>query len=441
LARTEIPPAHAGHGWLAAIVPAAARRFRVADPSLAHTLGHAGAELVDDRPDVEIAPRSEIRGDAGCGVVVVAEPRPEGGQRIVRAGARAARSLRARVRAARARRTLRARGYEQTSTLLWALDRPFPLPGPEPAPSVRLPVWALVIGRHTAEPSMLAGVAEAAGVRLEERPNVRQGVLVAMTAQGVLRVAVGPAERQLDEQQRALERLQSLDPPPAVANRAPRLLGAGREGLARWTLEQRLPGRRPDVLDERLRDQCLEFLTELFSLGARAGGADPAERASVVALQCGPAEAVQLEALGDRLTASLAAVPRGFAHGDLWAENLLADGEGLTGVVDWDYAGEGRLPLLDLFHLLVNEERRQWRSSLGSVIAGRLLPLAAAGGGPEVSEYCGRVGLDSDPVLLTDLALAYWLDYVARLLELYADRAARPVWMRDNVTAVLNAVG
>src|SRR6476659_8511438 len=37
-------------------------------------------------------------------------------------------------------------------------------------------------------------------------------------------------------------------------------------------------------------------------------------------------------------------------------------------------------------------------------------------------------------------AVAYWLDYVARQLELYADCAERPVlWMEQNVSAVLAA--
>jgi hypothetical protein len=439
LAGAEIPPAHAGHGWLAVIVPADARSFRVTDSALEGALRYAGADLVDERPDVEIAAPTEIRGDADCAVVVIAEQRPEGGMRLVRGARRAARSLSARLRAARASRTLRVRGYARVSTLMWALDRPFPLAGLEPTASVRLPVWALVIGRRRAAPSMLAAAAAAAGVQLEQPPNVRQGVVVGMTVQGVLRVAIGPAERQIDEQTRALERLRELEPESALADLAPRVLRAGRAGLARWALEQRLPGRRPAAVDEHLRAECLEFLVELFSLGARLVGSDPTERASVVASQCGPREAAQLEVLAARLTQSLEGVQGGFAHGDFWSENLLTHGDRLTGVVDWDYAGEGRLPLLDLFHLLVNEERRQRRIGLGRAFTGCLLPSVREGGGPEVRELCRRIGLEADSELLKDLALSYWLDYVARQLELYADRAARPVWMRDNVSAVLRA--
>src|SRR5262249_40898322 len=88
LSRGRVAPAQAGHGWLAAIAPADARRFRVDDPALSETLRFAGAELTEDAPDVEIGPAP--RGDAGCAVVVVSDVRPEGGRRVARAIVRSA---------------------------------------------------------------------------------------------------------------------------------------------------------------------------------------------------------------------------------------------------------------------------------------------------------------------------------------------------------------
>ncbi len=435
-----IPPAHAGHGWLAALVPADARSFRVVDPALEQALRFAGAELVEERPDVEIGPADAIRGDARYAVVVVAEERPEGSFRPLRAALRAARSRRALRGASLAARGLRARGYEQVSTIPWALDRPFPLPG-QGAPAVGLPVWALVVGGPGGArgPTILESVAAAAGVQLEQLPNVRQGVVVAVTRQGVLRVAVGPAERQIAEQTHALARLRELGPGSLAVERAPAILGSGRVGFALWSLEERLPGKAPGAVTGNLRGECTRLLEELFGLGSAAAGPGPRERAGVVAAACDPAEARRLDELGARLAESNDTVPRGFAHGDFWSENLLADGEALAGVVDWDHGGEGRLPLADLFHLLVNEVRRQRRIGIGQAVADWLLPLSRQGGDAEVRSFCSRVGLDAEPRLLTDLALAYWLDYVARQLELYADRSARPVWMRDNVSRVLNA--
>ena len=404
-------------------MPADAVRFRVADPALAETLRFAGTELVEERPDVEIG--ADVRGDAACAVVVIADIRPEGGRRLVRAAVRAARSLRTRLRAGAAQRRLRASGYPRVTKLLWALDRPLPLPGLPAAEPPTLPVWALVVGRRGGGPTMLEAAAEQAGVELAQRPTVRQGVVVALTEARVLRVALGPAERQVEEQCAVLERL-------GGKLLSPRLLGDGRAGLARWTLEERLPGSRPAALTDALRARCVDYLVELFRLGPD-GDWDIGQRAAVVA-SAAPGHASELRELGERLRASLASAPRGFGHGDFWSENLLVDGERLTGIVDWDYGGGGRLPALDLLHLLVNEERRRRRIGIGRAMVDELFADSVDA---DMRDYCAR--LDVDPGLLGDLGLAYWLDYVARQLELYADRAARPVWMRENVTAVLGA--
>ena len=82
----------------------------------------------------------------------------------------------------------------------------------------------------------------------------------------------------------------------------------------------------------------------------------------------------------------------------------------------------------------MNEERRRRRVGIGRTIADYLLP---GGADDDVRNYCAVN--DVEPQLLPDLAVAYWLDYVARQLELYADRTERPVWMEQNVSAVLAA--
>ena len=49
-------------GWLAAIVPVAARRFRVRDREFAAVISAGGGELVDSSPDVEITAAGELVG-------------------------------------------------------------------------------------------------------------------------------------------------------------------------------------------------------------------------------------------------------------------------------------------------------------------------------------------------------------------------------------------
>ena len=57
------------------MLPAAARRFRVADARLAAALRVAGAELVAVSPDVEIVSRSEeLRGGAPVAAVSLGHP-------------------------------------------------------------------------------------------------------------------------------------------------------------------------------------------------------------------------------------------------------------------------------------------------------------------------------------------------------------------------------
>jgi hypothetical protein len=440
--RLATPPVHVGHGWLALVVPADATRFRVADAELADTLRRAGAELVEERPDVEVAPIAEIRGDAPCAVVAITEERPEGGLRLHRAVLRISRSLRMRIRAAWAALGLRRRGFTVVSTLFWMLEEPLPLPELGPQPRSFLPLRALVVGRRSSgvTRTLLDAARTGSGAGPTQSLLVQQGILIGLDEVGVLRVSIGPAGRMPERQRAILANLRSLNPPPSVAERVPWPLGSGRSGPARWTLERRLPGIRPAQLTDALWDECVDFLVALHRLGSGQGEHDLEERAEVIATTCRLEDRAGLSELARRLSSRLAGIPLGFAHGDFWSGNLLVERGRLTGVVDWDYAGEGRLPLMDLFHLWVNEYRVPLRLGLGRAVLVQLLPSVRSGGDRVIRAYCAETGLDQRGELLTDLALAYWLDWVAHQLEIYSDRQARPVWIQDNVQVVLREV-
>ena len=104
------PVCYAEHGWLAAVVPAAARRFRVVDARIAATLESAGAELTEDGAEVEIAPARVLQGKAPTAIVSIGAPMLEGRHRPLRAARRVVGSLELVAGAARARRALRALG-------------------------------------------------------------------------------------------------------------------------------------------------------------------------------------------------------------------------------------------------------------------------------------------------------------------------------------------
>lgn len=435
----------AAHGWLPAVVPAGARRFRVDDPELAAALADAGAELVESDPEVQIVSAgAEIRAGGDVAIVTVVGPESRAGPRLVRAVRRAAHSLRARLAAARARRGLRRQGYADVSVLYWDLPDRVRLPGlTEEGPS--LPRYALAVGRRgPREPTALESVLRSAADH-ELQPkwaSTRAGLVVLGVNGSLLRVAIGPTRAEIDNSVASLEALQAALPPPEVADRVPWPLARGRVGLADWSLERLLAGTQPPrAVEGLLLDDCLIFLQALARLrGAGDETHSFAALAGTVQEVCRPETARTLAGIAERLEGQLADVRRCFAHGDFFAGNLLADEGGrLSGVVDWDAAGPGRLPLLDLLHLTLTRSGPFADEDWGRTLLARLLPLARAGGDDEIAHYCGELGLATDPPLLEALVFAYWLDYAAYQLRAHPVRRSQPGWIEGNVERVVRS--
>jgi aminoglycoside phosphotransferase (APT) family kinase protein len=257
----------------------------------------------------------------------------------------------------------------------------------------------------------------------------------------VIRIAIGPGRQRIELQKTALERLAAGSPPPLVAERVPRLLGAGEVGLAGWSAEERLPGSTaPHELAPKLLSDCIDFLVALHVVDRGETGAAFVDSAKIVASFCSNDEHREavLE-LGNTLDAELAGLPRGFGHGDFWSRNLLVAGNRLQAVIDWDGAKPGQPPLLDLVHLRLSAHREKTREYLGTALVRHQLPWAAAGGDELTDLYCRRIGFEVDANVLKWLAFAYWLERIAFELNHNADRVQRPVWMRNNIELVLDA--
>ena len=438
------------HNWLAAAIPADARRFRVSDPKLASTLLDAGAEIVESDADVEIASPQGLEGAAPYAVVPLEHVPTEGGSRAARVWKRSSGSARVRLRARGVRAAVKRLGYSETAVLLWEWEQFVRVPGlPAPQPltiAERMPLGALVVGsRRGTPPSVLddvvAAARRAAGEALNPSwPLVRQGGLVVIADGGVLRIALGPARREMYLLREALDALRGASPAEVVAGRVPWMLDGGEAGLAEWTLERRLPGSEPPAeLTEELLSDCVDFLAALFTAGngSRTGPSLP-QRAKIIAEACDRRGAETLERVARRLEEDLAAVPRGFVHGDFWIRNLLVEEGRLVGVVDWHGAAPGGLPLLDLFHLRLSSVFERTRQYLGTALVEHLVPWARAGGDEVARSYCAQIGLDPTAELLESLVVGYWLTRTARELEMYADRRQRPVWMRHNVAEVVD---
>ena len=437
------------HGWLAAVLPADATRFRAVDQGLAAVLADAGAELVESGPDVDIAPASELRGEADLAVVSFAARPHDSTHLAVRVSRRLVSAAAVRVRALSARRVVRRRGYPRTEVVFWDVRQQFRVSGrraPGRKPVEYLPQRALVLGRRSADaPTLLdASLAEAAvaiGITLDsETPSIRAGLAATMSGQGLLRVAVGPARRQLEEQSKALEALRACSVEAIVADRVPWPLAAGKTGLADWALETRLPGAQPPILGPALLAQCVEFLVALHGAERSVAGRSLREDAESIAALRPSAQRAALVALGSRLDSALANVPRGFGHGDFFLGNLLTEDDRLSGVVDWDAGGPGRLPLLDLIHLQHLAQYSLADEDWGPSLVSQLFPWARSGGDEVVRGYCSRIGFELRPGMLESLAVAYWLDRVAYTLRTHRQRRTEPRWLARNVDDVLEAV-
>jgi len=312
----------------------------------------------------------------------------------------------------------------------------------------RLPRHAVVVARRsavgtTALVSAVADASRAADAPISLGvPSMREAVLVALGDTGVLRVAVGPARRQLQRQAAALAQLQAARAAELDPACIPWPIASGRSGLADWALEGRLPGIRPEpALSARVLADCLDFLAALHC--SRSSG-DPerslADDAELIAAVCDGERSHAVSRVAERISAEVAQLPRGFAHGDFFRGNLLVVGGRLAGVVDWDADGPGRLPLLDLLHLRHMAKHLPADRDWGLTVVQHLLPWARAGADELTRGFCRRLGIEPSPTTLESLVVAYWLERLAYQLATYADRTEREVWLERNVDEVLRAV-
>jgi len=441
-----------GHGWVAAVLPAGAQRIRVDELELASTLSSADLELVEEHPDVEIASPERLRGDAGCALVSVGLRSHGGRSRFVRVRRRILGSLEVRRKAQRARREMLRRGYTRAEVISWELEHPMSLPNTGSRrralrPAELLPLSAVVVGSSSPraptvlEAAVAAARPAASGSLRADRPLVRATGLIVIGEREVMRISVGPARRQLHHQRSMLEVLRDAKPSDSVADRAPWPVADGAAGVADWSLERRLPGTEPSPpLGNALVGECCDFLVALHQAGDRGKpGGSLLRAADVIASAYDREHARALRCVAHRLEAALADLPRGFGHGDFWSGNLLSDRGRLVGVVDWAAAGTDRLPLVDLIHLRVSEQRWATNEPMGRPLVEEMLPWAEGGGDEQARSYCRRLGFEPEPKRLEALVIAYWFDRVAHELETYSDRCEEQ-WLRSNVEPVLRTL-
>ncbi len=431
------------------MVPSQASRFRVFDADIADTLARAGAQLVDDEPDVEIGPVERLSGEAPIAISNLSVSQPSSRSRVHRFASRVSAHADVRTRSERAGRALRQRGYSHIAVLPWDRGQVLRLPNlarpTRIALAERFPCQVVLVGsRHprgeTAFERAVTDAGKLVGFTLRPTwPLPRASGLVALCDESVLRVATGPGGRQIDAQTHALQALADASPPGPVAQRVSRILGEGQMGLTRWSLELRLLGvPAPHSLDGSLVASCVEFLVSLHGLGGDADVDRGIEQAQILGSVLPPDLRKRLSELARRVDEALGEMPRGFAHGDFCTDNLLVHEGRLAGVVDWEAASSSYPPMFDLLHLLATRHVNvyQW----GPAIIHYLLPLMRRRGDTVIRDYLGRLGLDPDPPQLEALVAAYWLARASYQVGMYLDRGRDQVWIERNVTRVLETL-
>jgi aminoglycoside phosphotransferase len=123
-------------------------------------------------------------------------------------------------------------------------------------------------------------------------------------------------------------------------------------------------------------------------------------------------------------------IPRVFEHGDFSAPNLLIEGNGMLGVVDWENAAPQGLPLIDYFIYLSFHSLCLSRNTGGK---SDMKPFQAAffgkncWAGKQISRYAQAHGIPA--LAIKPLFLSTWPRYVAqwsqRLLEQDTNSASR----------------
>jgi len=241
-------------------------------------------------------------------------------------------------------------------------------------------------------------------------------------------------------------RLQGWSPSP------PRILGSGYlDGYPYW-VEDALPGYQ--VTASRLRrtrcttvlDAAVRVIEELHNRTTEQRLADrtvvegwvdqPIRRLEDFAVTRPRPERLlnALDRIRTELTASLGerAFSSSWIHGDFWPGNLLVSNMAVTGVVDWDRADLGQLPLHDLLHLHVMSRRMTTGEELGGIVVHAL----SRGLHEAVSIPADRITGWLDGLSERAAVLLYWLRHVSLFID-WEGHGDNPRWLRGNVEKVL----
>ena len=130
-------------------------------------------------------------------------------------------------------------------------------------------------------------------------------------------------------------------------------------------------------------------------------------------------------------------------HGDYKIENVLFDERTweITGVIDWDLSRRNGLPLLDLLYLILYNDSLVNRKSICRILRERVVKMNFTEfENSLIREYVSVLGMAEE--LLQPLVRLFWVNHISQRYrqQLLRPEAAEPVWMQDEVYAVLDVL-
>jgi hypothetical protein len=128
-------------------------------------------------------------------------------------------------------------------------------------------------------------------------------------------------------------------------------------------------------------------------------------------------------------------------HGVYWLGNVLADPSSgaVTGIVDWEWAGDRELPAQDIVYCCLHHRMQAGGRELGDVVAELLDGAAWEPHEQAVLRTAGVIG-ENQSTVEADLLLLVWLRQIAYNLIQDAGMARNFIWVRRNIDNVLRSL-
>jgi aminoglycoside phosphotransferase (APT) family kinase protein len=258
----------------------------------------------------------------------------------------------------------------------------------------------------------------------------------------------------LRHQAAVLERLRQEPRLSGLRPLLPRCVGQGEIEGRHYSVEEALPGVSASalMLQRDHRGALLRAATGVISeLHARTREQTVLDRSTVYDWVDMPLRRIEELVLtrpqGTRLVDAVArlreelvavlvgrSVHVSWIHGDFWPGNVLAAAPSgvVTGVIDWDCAGPGQLPLHDLLNLHVFARRLTGGGELGAIVVRAL----QCGIDQTLAVPAGDVATWLDAIPERAALVLDWLRHVLLFVDSEGDHD-KPRWLRGNVERVL----